>query len=61
MDNAARVLGGKGSFAIITASLTAGNMIEWQKTIEARRLGEIPPDQDGGAAALRRPSEKGVR
>ena len=28
MDNAARVLGGKGEFAIITASLTAANMIE---------------------------------
>src|SRR4029453_18040721 len=37
MDNAARVLGGKGEFAIITASLTAANMIEWQKHIEARR------------------------
>ncbi len=42
MDNAARVLGGKGSFAIITASLTAGNMIEWQKTIEACRLEKYP-------------------
>jgi rhamnose transport system permease protein len=37
MDNAARVMGGKGEFAIITASLTAANMVEWQKTIEARR------------------------
>jgi rhamnose transport system permease protein len=37
MDNAARVLGGKGEFAIITASLTASNMIEWQKQIEKRR------------------------
>jgi rhamnose transport system permease protein len=37
MDNAARILGGKGKFAIITASLTAANMIEWQKCIEARR------------------------
>ena len=42
MDNAARVLGGKGSFAIITASLTAANMISWQKTIEARRLEKYP-------------------
>ena len=33
MDTAAKILGGKGEFAIITASLTAGNMIEWQKTI----------------------------
>jgi rhamnose transport system substrate-binding protein len=42
MDNAARVMGGKGEFAIITASLTAGNMIEWQKTIEARRAEKYP-------------------
>jgi rhamnose transport system permease protein len=42
MDNAARVLRGKGSFAIITASLTAANMIAWQKTIEARRREKYP-------------------
>jgi rhamnose transport system substrate-binding protein len=42
MDNAARILGGKGAFAIITASLTAANMIAWQKTIEARRLEKYP-------------------
>jgi rhamnose transport system substrate-binding protein len=42
MDNAARMLGGKGEFAIITASLTAGNMIEWQKCIEQRRKEKYP-------------------
>jgi rhamnose transport system permease protein len=42
MDNAARVMGGEGEFAIITASLTAANMIEWQKTIEARRAAKYP-------------------
>lgn len=42
MDNAARVLGGKGEFAIITASLTASNMIEWQKEIEKRRAAKYP-------------------
>ena len=42
MDNAARVLGGKGEFAIITASLTAANMIEWQKCIEERRKEKYP-------------------
>lgn len=42
MDNAARVMGGKGEFAIITASLTASNMIEWQKHIEARRKEKYP-------------------
>ncbi len=42
MDNAARVLGGKGEFAIITASLTAANMIEWQRCIEERRKEKYP-------------------
>ena len=42
MDNAARVLGGKGEFAIITASLTAANMIAWQKEIEIRRSEKYP-------------------
>ena len=42
MDNAARIMGGKGKFAIITASLTASNMIEWQKCIEARRQEKYP-------------------
>src|SRR4051812_1818282 len=42
MDNAARILGGKGKFAIITASLTAANMITWQKAIEAYRAETYP-------------------
>ena len=42
MDNAAGVLGGKGEFAIITASLTASNMIAWQKAIELRRADKYP-------------------
>lgn len=42
MDQAAKTLGGKGEFAIITASLTAANMIEWQKYIEARRAAKYP-------------------
>jgi rhamnose transport system substrate-binding protein len=42
MDNAARVLKGKGKFAIITASLTAANMITWQKAIEAYRAEKYP-------------------
>ena len=50
MDNAARILGGKGEFAIITASLTAANMIAWQKEIEIRRAGKYP---DIKLAALR--------
>ena len=42
MDEAARLCGDAGEFAIITASLTAGNMIEWQKHIEARRSAKHP-------------------
>jgi rhamnose transport system substrate-binding protein len=42
MDNAARVLGGKGDFAIITASLTAANQNEWMKYIEERRAAKYP-------------------
>ena len=42
MDEAARLCDEKGEFAIITASLTAGNMIEWQKRIEARRASRYP-------------------
>lgn len=43
MDNAARLLGNKGQFAIVTASLTAANQNEWRKHIEAR-LKEKYPD-----------------
>jgi rhamnose transport system permease protein len=42
MDHAGRILGGRGEFAIITASLTAANMIAWQKAIEARRQAKYP-------------------
>lgn len=42
MDEAARLTGGEGEFAIITASLTAQNMIEWQRFIEARRAAKYP-------------------
>ena len=42
MDEAARLCGNEGEFAIITASLTAANMIEWQKYIEARRADKYP-------------------
>ncbi len=42
MDEAARLCDNAGEFAIITASLTAGNMIEWQKCIQARRAAKYP-------------------
>ena len=42
LDNAARVMGGEGEYAIITASLNAGNMIEWHKQIEALNAEKYP-------------------
>jgi ABC-type sugar transport system substrate-binding protein len=42
MDEAARLVGPEGEFAIITASLTAANMNEWQRHIEARRAEKYP-------------------
>jgi rhamnose transport system substrate-binding protein len=43
MDEGARVLGGKGEFAIITATLTASNLNKWRAVIE-RRLAEKYPE-----------------
>lgn len=42
MDEAARMTSEDGEFAIITASLTAANMNEWQKYIETRRAARYP-------------------
>ncbi len=42
MDEAAESMGGKGEFAIITASLTAANMNEWRKHIEIRLKEKYP-------------------
>ena len=42
MDHAGRILGDSGEFAIITASLTAANMIEWQKFIESTAAQKYP-------------------
>lgn len=42
MDEAARILGGKGEFAIITASLSAANQNEWIKHIQARLSERYP-------------------
>ena len=52
MAEAAKVLGTRGKFAIITGSLTAGNMVAWQKAIEAVRASKYP---DLTMAALRSP------
>lgn len=42
MDEAARLTDHEGEFAIITATLTAANMNEWRKTIEARLAEKYP-------------------
>jgi len=42
IDRAAELLGGKGEFAIITASLTAANQNEWIKHIKARMAEKYP-------------------
>jgi ABC-type sugar transport system substrate-binding protein len=42
MDEAARLTDSEGEFAIITASLTAANMNEWRKNIEARLAEKYP-------------------
>jgi ABC-type sugar transport system substrate-binding protein len=42
MDEAARLTGAQGEFAIISASLTASNQREWQKHIEARQAEKYP-------------------
>jgi rhamnose transport system permease protein len=53
VDNAARILGGKGEFAVITASLTAANQNTWLAHVK-RRLGEKYPDMK---LAVVRPSD----
>lgn len=42
MDEAARLSGGEGEFAMIVASLTAANQREWQKHIEDRLKEKYP-------------------
>ncbi len=42
VEEAAKAMNGKGEFAIITASLTAANMNEWQKQIELTRAAKFP-------------------
>lgn len=42
VDEAARILGGKGDFAIITASLSAANQNEWIKYIKERVSQKYP-------------------
>jgi len=52
-DEAARVLGGEGSFAIVTATLTAANQNAWMEHIRARLASKWP----GLSIAVVRPSD----
>lgn len=52
-DEAARVLGGKGQFALVTASLTAANQNAWIEHIQARIADKHP----GLSLAVIRPSD----
>jgi ABC-type sugar transport system substrate-binding protein len=42
LDHASRILGGRGSFAIVTASLTAANQNEWIKHIREGLAAKYP-------------------
>ena len=42
LEHTSRLLGGKGSFAIITASLTAANQNEWIKNIKEQLAAKYP-------------------
>lgn len=42
MDNAAKLLGNQGEFAIITANLTAANQNEWIAAIKERQASQYP-------------------
>jgi rhamnose transport system permease protein len=53
LDHTSRILGGKGEFAIITASLTAANQNEWIKQIQAL----LPAKHPGLVLADIRPSD----
>jgi rhamnose transport system permease protein len=54
-DEAARILGGRGEFAIITASLSAANQNEWIRHIRARIARRTRPCASCRAAERGRP------
>ena len=58
MDDAARIMGGKGEFAIITAILSAANQNEWIKYIKERLAAKYPEHQARGDPAERRRSRR---
>ena len=58
MDDAAKAMGNKGEFAIITASLTAANENEWLKYIKARQAEKYPDIKLDDDTPLRRLQNK---
>jgi rhamnose transport system permease protein len=46
LEHTSRLLGGKGSFAIITASLTAANQNDWIRNIKEAMAEKYPSDDD---------------
>ena len=53
-DEAARLLGGTGDFAIITGALSAANQNEWMAYIRKRLAREVPGREARDRAAERR-------
>ena len=60
MDEAARLCGNEGEFAVITGSLTAANQVEWRKYVEERRAAQYPEHENGRRAAVRRSQGQGA-
>ena len=60
-DEAARLLGGKGEFAIITGALSAANQNEWIAFIKKRLAEKYPEPQARDHPSERRRPRQGVR
>ena len=60
-DEAARLLGGKGEFAIITGALSAANQNEWIAFIKKRLAEKYPGPEAGDDPSERRRPRQGVR
>ena len=61
MEETAKAMGGKGEYAIITASLTASNMNEWQKHIAAINASKYPDIKQVDLRHVRRFEGQGVQ
>ena len=61
VDEGARLLGGKGEFAIITGALSAANQNLWMEFMKKRVAEKYPRLEAGDDPAERRRSRQGVR